>query len=334
MVKGILEGYNNVVDTANPAAQKLLSFFGIGEASTSDISARISALQAESAQLGAAMAAGMASSISGTEDNPVFAAMDGMADILISNSREQGTTAGEHFRDAWAKAAQGQGIGTTVSEGIDGVAPETAAGAGTAGDGIDETNKQITKQQVEQMAQEKKLVDTRRNTMQMTLGFLEQQVKGGSAAAKAIMAVTTALNIAQILSDTEMGKTKAQAMYPGPPGIAMAAAIQTQGMVSAAIVAAQGVQGMFHDGIDHVPSTGTYLLEEGERVVDKRLNADLKQALDGGNGSVGGGTNTLAITVNGVSDAETINRVITEQRPQFEQMMRDINQDRAGQGLL
>ena len=114
----------------------------------------------------------------------------------------------------------------------------------------------------------------------------------------------------------------------------MAASIQAQGAVSMAIAAANGVLGQFHDGIDHVPNTGTYLLEKGERVVDKRLNADLKQALDGGNGGVGGGTNTLAITVNGVSDAETINRVITEQRPQFEQMMRDINQDRAGQGLL
>lgn len=334
LVKGILEGYNNVVDTANPAAQKLLSFFGLTETSTSDINARIASLQAESAQLGAAMVAGMATSISGAEDNPVFSALDSMADVLINNSREQGTTAGEHFRNAWAKAAGGQGIGTTVSEGNDAVAPETAAGAGTEGDGIDETNEQIKKQQLEQMEREKQLVDTRRNTMQMTLGFLQQQVKGGSAAAKVIMAMTTALNVAQIMSDTQVASMRAMAELGPIAGPPMAAAIQAQGTAAAAIAVATGAQGMFHDGIDHVPSTGTYLLEEGERVVDKRLNADLKQALDGGKGGVGGGGNSVSISINGVSDAETINRVITEQRPQFEQMFRDINQDRAGQGLL
>lgn len=37
--------------------------------------------------------------------------------------------------------------------------------------------------------------------------------------------------------------------------------------------------GQFHDGIDNVPNTGTYLLQEGERVVDNRLNQDLKDFL-------------------------------------------------------
>ena len=105
-------------------------------------------------------------------------------------------------------------------------------------------------------------------------------------------------------------------------------------MISAGIAAAQGIHGMFHDGIDNVPNTGTYLLEKGERVVDRRLNEDLTKALSEGGSGVGGGSNTLSINVNGVSDAETINRVISEQRPQFEQMLRDINSDNAGQGLI
>jgi len=37
--------------------------------------------------------------------------------------------------------------------------------------------------------------------------------------------------------------------------------------------------GMAHDGIDNVPKEGTWLLDKGERVVDSRTNADLKQAL-------------------------------------------------------
>ncbi|MGG5932674.1 hypothetical protein [Salmonella enterica] len=36
---------------------------------------------------------------------------------------------------------------------------------------------------------------------------------------------------------------------------------------------------MAHDGIDHVPREGTWLLDKGERVVDRRTNADLKAYL-------------------------------------------------------
>ena len=186
---------------------------------------------------------------------------------------------------------------------------------------------------LKEMDDEKKLVDMRRSTMQMSLQFAAQHAKGGSAAAKALMATMTALNIAQILSNTEVAKMRALAEMGPVAGPPMAAAIQANGMASVAIAAAQGISGMFHDGIDNVPNTGTFLLEKGERVVDRRLNEDLTKALAEGNG-VGGGSNTFSINVNGVSDAETINRVISEQRPQFEQMLRDINSDNAGQGLL
>jgi len=37
--------------------------------------------------------------------------------------------------------------------------------------------------------------------------------------------------------------------------------------------------GMAHDGIDSVPREGTWLLDKGERVVDRRTNADLKEYL-------------------------------------------------------
>jgi hypothetical protein len=329
---GLLNGYNKVINTANPAALKLLSFFGLTDANTSDTAANISRLENESRRLGEAMVAGWSMSISG-EDNPVFQTMNSIGDVLIHQAGTSGTAAGQSFKDAWSAVVNG-GTASGVNAGIDELAPTTAAGTEQTGDGIDEANAQILKQQEQQMAYEKKLVDTRRNTMQMTLGFLQQQVKGGSAAAKVIMGMSTALNVAQIISNTHVAVMRTMAELGPVAGPPMAAAIQTQGMVSAGIAAAQGIQGMFHDGIDHVPSTGTYLLEEGERVVDKRLNADLKAALNGGQSAGVGGGNTLSINVNGVSDAETINRIVTEQRPQFEQMFREINQDRAGQGLL
>ena len=47
----------------------------------------------------------------------------------------------------------------------------------------------------------------------------------------------------------------------------------------------QGTQfnGMAHDGIDYIPKEGTWLLDKGERVVDSRTNADLKQYLSNQN---------------------------------------------------
>ena len=56
--------------------------------------------------------------------------------------------------------------------------------------------------------------------------------------------------------------------------------------------------GMAHDGIDSIPSEGTWLLDKGERVVDKRTNQDLKQALKVG--GMGGGK----VTVNLIEDAQ------------------------------
>lgn len=225
------------------------------------------------------------------------------------------------------------GLASTVNTGIDGLdgAPAGTTDAGVDGDAdADEAHDKIVAQKLKEMEMEKQLVDTRRDTLSQSLAFAQQHVKGGSAAAKVLMGMMTALNIAQIISNTEVAKMRAMAELGPVAGPPMAAAIQAQGLVSAGIAAAQGVMGMFHDGIDNVPNTGTYLLEKGERVVDKRLNADLTKALDGG--GMGGANITFAVT--GVEDPEIINKVIRDNRGEFETMLRNINSDRAGAGLL
>ena len=88
----------------------------------------------------------------------------------------------------------------------------------------------------------------------------------------------------------------------------------------------QALLGQFHDGIDNVPSTGTYLLESGERVVDKRLNKDMSQFLADQNGGGGNTTNnnpTLNFNVSG-GDAENVERMLMNHRGKFEGMIRDI----------
>lgn len=49
--------------------------------------------------------------------------------------------------------------------------------------------------------------------------------------------------------------------------------------------AQQALAGQTHDGLDKIPSTGTYLLEKGERVVGRRLNQDLSGFLQSAAGT-------------------------------------------------
>ena len=227
------------------------------------------------------------------------------------------------------------GVATAVNTTIGGLGtPDAGAGEGVdaGSDEADEAHQKILAQKLAEAEAEKNLVDVRRNTMQQSIAFAQGLVKEGSAAAKVLMAVQTALNVAQIMSNTEVAKMRAMAELGPVAGPPMAAAIQAQGLVSAGIAAATGVMGMFHDGIDNVPNTGTYLLEKGERVVDKRLNEDLTKSLQGG-GGIGGGAN-ITFSVQGVEDPDVINRVINENRAEFETMLRNINADRAGAGLL
>ena len=70
------------------------------------------------------------------------------------------------------------------------------------------------------------------------------------------------------------------------PGIAAGALAANQAMAAIATTAAAGsMAGMAHDGIDSIPKEGTWLLDKGERVVDSRTNADLKQYLNNQNQS-------------------------------------------------
>lgn len=81
------------------------------------------------------------------------------------------------------------------------------------------------------------------------------------------------------------GAYKAMASIPivGPAlGAAAAAAAIAAGKANVDQIKAQKFQGQAHSGLDFVPKTGTYLLEQGERVVKKEDNRKLEKALDSG----------------------------------------------------
>ena len=122
-------------------------------------------------------------------------------------------------------------------------------------------------------------------------GSMTEMVKDaageGSAAYKAMFLAQQAIAIGQAIINTELGATKALAEGGMIMGMPAATMVRAMGYASVGLIAAQTISGMAHDGIDNIPKEGTWLLDKGERVVDSRTNADLKNYLANGGGSGG-----------------------------------------------
>ncbi|MBF8728849.1 phage tail tape measure protein [Pseudomonas guariconensis] len=105
------------------------------------------------------------------------------------------------------------------------------------------------------------------------------------------------------------------------PLAAPAAAASSMGQAGSFMSTISAVAGMAHDGMDYIPREGTWLLDKGERVVDRRTNADLKDFLASSSkpeGKPARGDINLSFNVSvqaqpGMSDAEA--------RRQGQQMM-------------
>jgi hypothetical protein len=117
---------------------------------------------------------------------------------------------------------------------------------------------------------------------------------------KALFAAQKAAAIPSMKIATEQAATDALKALPGPAGIALSSVVRGLGYASIGVVAGQALAGMAHDGIDNIPTEGTWLLQKNERVVDSRTNSDLKQYLasSSGNHSSSGG-----MVVNLIEDA-------------------------------
>jgi hypothetical protein len=114
-----------------------------------------------------------------------------------------------------------------------------------------------------------------------------------SAAYKVMFLASKAAAIAQSIVSTEAAAAKA--LEIDPTGI-MSGITRGLGYASVGMIAAQTISGMAHSGIDHIPEDGTWLLKKGERVIDDRTNADLKDFLQTSNKS--GGSITVNVPVN------------------------------------
>lgn len=83
-----------------------------------------------------------------------------------------------------------------------------------------------------------------------------------------------------------------------PYGETVASIVMGLGMANVGLIAAQAISGMTHNGINSIPREGTWLLDQGERVVDVRTNADLKNYLQS-NKSPNGIALNMPITAGG-----------------------------------
>jgi lambda family phage tail tape measure protein len=121
-----------------------------------------------------------------------------------------------------------------------------------------------------------------------------------------------------------------------PAAMAAAAAITTP-LVAA--VGASALAGMAHDGIDSVPETGTWLLQQGERVTTAKTSAKLDATLDRvATQSTGGGAiyaPNISIPINGNPSDATVALVRKAAAEGAERGYRKaVNSVTAGQGDL
>ena len=155
------------------------------------------------------------------------------------------------------------------------------------------------------------------------------------AGSKKLAKIKKAAAVASVIVDTAKGIAKVFAEKGWPGGILPAALLAAQGAVQVS-----KIKGQAHDGIDNIPSTGTYLLERGERVVDSRLNTDLsgflkaQRAGTSVNNSVENSNNsnnsvTNAPVINMTISGDASDDAISNNRTEIEGMIRSIYADYA-----
>lgn len=126
-----------------------------------------------------------------------------------------------------------------------------------------------------------------------------------SAAYKVMFLASKASAIAQATISTLVAANKARELGE-PHGEIAANIVMGLGMANVGMIAAQTISGMAHSGIDSIPKEGTWLLDKGERVVDARTNADLKDFLQTSNKSYSNITVNVPVNIgdSGLSDED------------------------------
>ena len=121
---------------------------------------------------------------------------------------------------------------------------------------------------------------------QNTFAQLTQSAKDSageqSSVYRTMFAMQQAFSIASSMAAAYTAYTQAFADPSAmtlPQKVAGGATVMAALMPAITTLSSLSINGMAHDGIDSIPKEGTWLLDKGERVVDSRTNADLKNYL-------------------------------------------------------
>lgn len=151
---------------------------------------------------------------------------------------------------------------------------------------------------------------------------LDDVLMAGAQKSKKIAAIRRAILLKEAIMNGKAAILKAWNSAPFPanlPGVLLTTA-QT------GLIVRDIMKGQAHDGMDSLPSTGTYMLEKGERVLSTRANRDLTTFLANNNqGSKMKGPESVTLQVNGVSDPDLVVNALASRRGELEAMIRSIS---------
>ena len=153
---------------------------------------------------------------------------------------------------------------------------------------------------------EKNLRDAKAKIANDVLGIIAAGSKEGSKVQRAALVVQQGLALRESLISLQQAIAKANALG-FPQNIPAIAQATTVGL--GAVNTLRNI-GQAHDGLTDVPTTGSYVLQRGERVIKKDQNSDLTKALSNG---MGGGS-SVNLTVNFMADAGSERPSITQEQ--------------------
>lgn len=112
-------------------------------------------------------------------------------------------------------------------------------------------------------------------------GVMLNFVDESSSSYRALVAIQKGANLASVLMNSVTAISAAWASAPFPynmPAVAMAT-LETGALQATLQAFTPNISGMAHNGIDNIPSEGTWLLDGGERVLNPEQNKDLTRYL-------------------------------------------------------
>ncbi|EAY4773673.1 hypothetical protein S828_19655 [Salmonella enterica] len=124
----------------------------------------------------------------------------------------------------------------------------------------------------------RKQLQTQQQLFEGMAGLVQGFAGKSSGAYRTLFSISKAFHLADVIMASQDAIAHAWSL-PFPENLAAVATTAAKTGLLTAAVQTVTMQGMAHDGIDSVPREGTWLLDRGERVVDRRTNADLKTYL-------------------------------------------------------